>query len=65
MAVYAGSDDIPTNANLTIDGATYTTTGDAGLDVSPDGRSAKVDADTMGTGGPGPHVTATFTCGKK
>jgi hypothetical protein len=65
MSVYAGNGDIPTNANLTIDGATYTTTGDAGLDVSPDGRSAKVDADTMGTEGPGPHVTATFTCGKK
>lgn len=65
MAVYAGNDEVPTNANLTIDGATYTTSGDTGLDVSDDGRSAKVDADTAGTEGAGPHVTATFTCGKK
>jgi hypothetical protein len=66
MAVYAGTDDISTNANLTIGGATYTTTDpDAGFDVAADGRSATVDADTMGTDGAGPHVTATFTCGKQ
>ena len=65
MAVYAGADQIPTNANITIGGATYTTIGDAGLDVAADGRSASVDADTTGTEGPGPHITATFTCGQK
>ncbi|MDI6911855.1 hypothetical protein [Nocardioides sp.] len=65
MTVYAGKDDIPTNANITIDGATFTTTDpDIGLDVAGNGTKAVVDADTTGVDGPGPHVSATFTCGK-
>lgn len=65
MAVYAGKDDIPTNANVTVDGATYTTTDpEAGLDVAGNGTKAVVDADTNGVEGPGPHLNATFTCGK-
>ena len=64
--VYAGTDDIATNANLALGGATYTTTDPAaGLDVADDGSGARVDAETAGVDGPGPHVTATFTCGKK
>lgn len=65
LSVYAGKDDLPTSANFTIDGATYTTADpDTGLDVAGNGTSATVDADTMGVKGPGPHLTATFTCGK-
>lgn len=65
ITVYAGKDDIPTNANVTVDGATYTTTDpESGLDIAGNGTSAKVDADTDGVDGPGPHVSATFTCGK-
>lgn len=65
MTVYAGKDDIVTNANLTVGGATYTTTDpESGLDVAGNGTKAVVDADTAGVDGAGPHVTATFTCGK-
>jgi hypothetical protein len=65
LSVYAGKDDIPTSANFTIDGATYTTSDpETGLDVAGNGTSATVDADTVGVKGPGPHLKATFTCGK-
>jgi hypothetical protein len=62
IVVYAGKGDIATNANLTVDGATYTTTSEDGLDVAGNGTSAQVDADLQGIDGPGPHVTATFAC---
>jgi hypothetical protein len=62
IVVYAGKGDIATNANLTVDGATYTTTSEDGLDVAGNGTSAQVDADLRGIDGPGPHLTATFTC---
>ena len=45
--------------------AAFTTDPAAGLDVADDGSGARVDAETAGVDGPGPHVTATFTCGKK
>ena len=62
---YAGKGDIPTNANITIDGATYTTTDPKkGLEISGNGTGAKVDADTTGIDGAGPHLTASFACGK-
>ena len=65
MAVYAGKDDIPTNANITVGGATYTTTDpEKGLEVAGNGTKAVVDADTSGVDSEGPHVKATFTCGK-
>ncbi len=65
LTVFAGTDDIQTNANVTVDGATYTTTDpEAGLDVAGNGTKAAVDADTTGVDGPGPHIKATFTCGK-
>ncbi|GAA1156620.1 hypothetical protein GCM10009606_38310 [Nocardioides aquiterrae] len=64
ITVYAGKDDVPTSANLTVDGATYTTGADNGVDAAGNGTEAAVDADTTGVDGPGPHVAATFTCGK-
>ncbi|MBZ5740071.1 hypothetical protein [Nocardioides mangrovi] len=65
LIVYAGNDDIQTNANLTVGGATFTTTDpEVGLEVAKDGSGATVDAPTSGVSGDGPQVTATFTCGK-
>jgi hypothetical protein len=65
MLAYAGKDDIPTNANITIGGATYTTTDpQSGLEIADDGTKAEVDVDTTGVDGEGPHVSATFTCSK-
>lgn len=63
LIVYAGKDDIVTNANLTVDGATYITKTEDGLDVAGNGTGATVDAETKGTDGAGPHVSATFACG--
>ncbi|GAB2445621.1 hypothetical protein GCM10027062_28010 [Nocardioides hungaricus] len=65
IIAYAATDDLATNANVTIGGATYTTTSPDGLDIAADGTSATVDAATTGTDGDGPRVMATFTCGKK
>jgi hypothetical protein len=65
LIAYAGNDSISTNANITVDGATYTTTSDDGLDVAGNGTGATIDADLAGTGGPGPHLSATFDCTKK
>lgn len=65
ITVYASKGDVPTNANVTVDGATYTTTDpESGLDVAGNGTSAEVDADTTGVDGPGPHLSADFACGK-
>ena len=64
LIVYAGKDDIVTNANLTVDGATYITKTEDGLDVAGNGTRATVDAETKGTDGAGPHLSATFACGK-
>ena len=64
LIVYAGKGDIVTNANLTVDGATYITKSQEGLDVAGNGTGATVDADTKGTGGAGPHLVASFACGK-
>lgn len=63
ISVYSGTEDLPTSANVTVEGATYTTTDpDTGLDVQVDGSSAQVDADTTGVDDAGPHLTASFTC---
>ena len=64
ITVYAGKDDVPTSANITVDGATYTTGPDNGVDAAGNGTKAVVDADTTGVDGAGPHLSATFTCGQ-
>lgn len=65
VIVYAGNDNITTNANVTYDGQTYTTTDpESGLDVAANGTSAKVNAPTTGVAGDGPRAVIKFTCGK-
>lgn len=65
VTAYYGTDNIPTNASITVDGATYTTTDPgAGLDIAKDGSRAEIDADTVGVDGAGPHLVARFTCGE-
>lgn len=63
---YAGNGDIPTSANVTVDGATYTTSdAGTGLDIAGNGTGAKIDSDTDGIEQTGPHLVATFDCTKK
>ena len=70
ITVYAGNDDIPMSAVLSVEKANYGTANvpDASLDVQEDGSSAVVDAATTGVEGAGPQLSASFTCeeaGKK
>lgn len=61
VVVYAGAGDFPTTAKVSVGGSTYPVTDDSGIDAAEDGTSATIDADTAEGG---PHVSATFTCGK-
>ncbi|ANH38569.1 hypothetical protein I601_2144 [Nocardioides dokdonensis FR1436] len=65
IQVFAGADDIPTSAVVTVDGVTYTTDPEdpTGVEAGEDGTSATVDAVGNPTEGGSADIVAEFTCG--
>ena len=65
LSAYSEGEGFVPSAVVSVDGATYTTQPEsAGLEISPKGRTATVDADAIGTDSEaeGVHIAASFDC---